>query len=80
MTQPQAGFEIRYAKSGEVNIAYAAIGGGDLDLLFVPGFISHLEIGGELPQVQRLAEFEARAAGVNQASAIGMRPHSRRAM
>jgi pimeloyl-ACP methyl ester carboxylesterase len=54
MTQPPAGFEVRYAKSGDVNIAYAVVGGGDLDLLFVPGFISHLEIGGELPQLQRL--------------------------
>jgi class 3 adenylate cyclase len=61
MTQRPAGFEIRYAKSGEVNIASAAVGGGDLDLLFVPGFVSHLEIGGELPQIQhmgsRLASF-----------------------
>jgi len=54
MTQPQAGFEIRYAKSGEVNIAYAVIGGGDLDLLLAVGFVGHLEIGGELPQVQRM--------------------------
>jgi len=54
MTQPPTGFEVRYAKSGGVNIAYAVFGGGDLDLLFVPGFISHLEISGELPQVQRL--------------------------
>jgi len=63
MTQPPTGFEVRYAKSGDVNIAYATIGGGDLDLLFVPGFISHLEISGELPQVNASGHVSHRSPG-----------------
>jgi uncharacterized HhH-GPD family protein len=33
-----------YAKSGEINIAYQVVGDGPLDLVFVPGFISHLDL------------------------------------
>lgn len=33
----------RYAKSGDVHIAYQVFGEGPLDLVFVPGFISHIE-------------------------------------
>jgi class 3 adenylate cyclase/alpha-beta hydrolase superfamily lysophospholipase len=46
--------EIRYAKSGDVNIAFRVFSENDLDLIMVPGFISHLEIGGEVPQTQHL--------------------------
>ena len=35
--------ETRYAKSGEVHIAYQVIGSGPFDLVFVPGFISHVD-------------------------------------
>ena len=35
--------ETQYAKSGDVHIAYQVIGEGPLDLVFVPGFVSHLE-------------------------------------
>ena len=34
-----------YTKSGGVNIAYQVVGTGPLDLVFVPGWISHLELG-----------------------------------
>ncbi len=47
---------IRYAKNGEVSIAYASFGEGPTDLILVPGFISHLEIMGELPRSQRFLE------------------------
>ena len=33
----------RYAKSGPVHIAYQVFGDGPVDLVFVPGFISHIE-------------------------------------
>lgn len=33
----------KYAKSGEVNIAYQVIGNGALDLVYVPGWISNVE-------------------------------------
>jgi pimeloyl-ACP methyl ester carboxylesterase/DNA-binding CsgD family transcriptional regulator len=36
--------ETRYAKSGEVRIAYQVVGQGPLDLVFVPGCISNLEV------------------------------------
>jgi pimeloyl-ACP methyl ester carboxylesterase len=33
----------RYAKSGNVHIAYQVMGSGPFDLLYVPSFVSHLE-------------------------------------
>jgi hypothetical protein len=45
--------EIRYAKSGEVRIAYQVIGGGDLDLVWVPGFVTNLELAWEDPAEAR---------------------------
>jgi len=41
--------ETRYAKSGDVHIAYQVVGEGPLDLVFVPGFVSHLEGDWENP-------------------------------
>jgi class 3 adenylate cyclase/pimeloyl-ACP methyl ester carboxylesterase len=35
--------ETRYAKSGELRIAYQVHGDGPIDLLFAPGYLSHLE-------------------------------------
>jgi class 3 adenylate cyclase len=35
--------ETRYAKSGDVHIAYQVIGDGPIDLVIVPGWVSHLE-------------------------------------
>ncbi len=55
------GPETRYAKSGDVHIAYQVIGDGPLDLVFVPGFVSHLELAWEEAALvrfyQRLASF-----------------------
>ena len=41
--------ETRYARSGEVNIAYQVIGDGPIDLVYMPGFISHVELSWGLP-------------------------------
>jgi pimeloyl-ACP methyl ester carboxylesterase/DNA-binding CsgD family transcriptional regulator len=53
--------ETRYAKSGEVRIAYQVVGQGPLDLIFVPGCISNLEVHWEEPGfshlLHRLATF-----------------------
>src|SRR3954447_16270692 len=46
----------RYTKSGDVNIAYQVIGEGPLDLVYVPGWVSHLEVRWELPNYARLLE------------------------
>ncbi|MCB1043690.1 MAG: alpha/beta fold hydrolase [Acidobacteria bacterium] len=35
--------EVRYAQSGDVNIAYQVVGDGPIDLVFVMGWVSHLE-------------------------------------
>jgi pimeloyl-ACP methyl ester carboxylesterase len=51
----------RYALSGDAHIAYQVFGEGDLDLVFVPGFVSNIEHYWEMPQVPdllgRLASF-----------------------
>lgn len=52
---------IRYAHNGDVSIAYTRFGDGPLDLIFVPGFVSHLEIAFEASLMrsffERLASF-----------------------
>ena len=51
----------RYAKHGDVNIAYQVVGDGLVDVLLVPGFISHLDLFWTLPEIaamfRRLASF-----------------------
>jgi len=53
--------DVRYAKSGDVHIAYQVIGSGPLDLVFVPGFISHVDLVWDEPHwagfLERLAAF-----------------------
>jgi pimeloyl-ACP methyl ester carboxylesterase/DNA-binding CsgD family transcriptional regulator len=46
--------ETRYARSGSLRIAYQAIGNGPVDLIFVPGFISNLDLNWEDPGYSRL--------------------------
>ena len=53
MTQPP---RTRYALSGDAHIAYQVFGEGDLDLVFVPGFVSNIEHYWEMPQVPDLLE------------------------
>jgi class 3 adenylate cyclase/alpha-beta hydrolase superfamily lysophospholipase len=43
----------RYAKSGDVHIAYQVFGSGAIDLVFVPGYISHLENYWDHPDTAR---------------------------
>jgi len=45
--------ETRYARSGDFHIAYQTLGDGPLDLLFVHGWISHIEHLWEEPRVAR---------------------------
>ncbi len=47
------GPETRYARSGDVNIAYQVVGDGPFDLVYVPGWVSNLEYGWESPLVER---------------------------
>src|SRR6185503_9958577 len=50
-----------YARSGDVNIAYQVVGDGPLDLVFVMGWVSHLEYFWQEPSfarfLRRLASF-----------------------
>jgi pimeloyl-ACP methyl ester carboxylesterase len=51
----------RYARSGDVSIAYQVVGDGPFDLVFVPGFVWHIEEIWEIPPLaaffERLAAF-----------------------
>lgn len=51
----------QYARSGDVNIAYQVIGKGDLDIIFVMGWVSHIEYFWEEPHfaafLKRIASF-----------------------
>jgi class 3 adenylate cyclase len=47
---------IRYAHNGDASIAYTEVGNGSVDLLFMGGFVNHLEIGREPPLAQRFWE------------------------
>jgi pimeloyl-ACP methyl ester carboxylesterase len=53
--------EIRYAKSGNVHIAYQVVGDGPFDLVIVPAFVSNIELDWEIPQkaafYERLTSF-----------------------
>jgi pimeloyl-ACP methyl ester carboxylesterase len=50
-----------YTKSGDLNIAYQVVGEGPLDLVYVPGWISNVELMWEEPELarflRRLASF-----------------------
>lgn len=67
--------ETQYARSGDLNIAYQVVGDGPLDLVFVPGFVSHLEFQWEEPMqarffswlaaFSRLIRFDKRGTGLS---------------
>jgi pimeloyl-ACP methyl ester carboxylesterase/DNA-binding CsgD family transcriptional regulator len=45
--------DTRYAKSGDLNIAFQVVGEGPPDLVAVPGFVSHVEAGWQWPYLSR---------------------------
>lgn len=53
--------ETKYAKSGEVQIAYQVTGEGPIDLVVAPGTVSHLDLDWEWPstaqRIERLSSF-----------------------
>lgn len=65
----------QYAKSGDLHIAYQVTGSGALDLVVVPGFVSHLEYQWEHPwsahfferlgSFSRLIRFDKRGTGLS---------------
>ena len=70
--------ETQYAQSGELSIAYQTVGGGPIDLLFVPGFVSNVELMWERPAfagmlerlsgIGRLTFFDKRGTGCSDRS------------
>jgi class 3 adenylate cyclase len=67
--------DTRYAKSGDVNIAYQVAGEGPYDQVFVPGYVTHLELAWKLPSFGsafdgtiescRLIKFDKRGTGLS---------------
>jgi class 3 adenylate cyclase len=65
----------QYARSGDLHIAYQVTGEGAIDLVFVPGFVSHLEYDWQSPQAgsffrrlasfSRLIRFDKRGTGLS---------------
>ncbi len=42
--------DVRYARTGSVNVAYEVTGNGPVDIVLVSGFVSHLEVDWEDPR------------------------------
>jgi pimeloyl-ACP methyl ester carboxylesterase len=67
--------ETRYALSGDIHIAYQVLGDGPFDLVFVPGYVTHMELQWALPsfdgflnrmgQFSRLIRFDKRGTGMS---------------
>ena len=67
--------ETRYARSGDINIAYEVTGEGPFDLVFVPGYVTHLELHWKMPTFApflrrlssfcRLIRFDKRGTGMS---------------
>jgi len=65
----------QYVRSGDVHIAYQVVGQGPLDIVYVPGWLSHVELSWELPDLplgfERLAScarlilFDKRGTGMS---------------
>ena len=48
--------ETKYVKSGDAYIAYQVTGDGPFDLVYVPGWVSHVELAWEEPTLARFLE------------------------
>jgi len=67
--------ETRYARNGDINIAYQAMGEGPVDIIAVPGLCSHIEFAHECPgftaflrrfaKFARIVSFDKRGQGLS---------------
>src|ERR687888_1911746 len=65
----------RYPRSGDVHIAYQVTGDGPFDLVFVPGYVTHIELAWKLSRFgpvlaewssfSRLIRFDKRGTGMS---------------
>jgi len=71
--------ETRYARSGDLRIAYQVVGSGSVDLVFIPGFVSNIDMVWEIPELagfrlrlarfSRLILFDKRGTGLSDRTA-----------
>jgi pimeloyl-ACP methyl ester carboxylesterase len=76
--------ETRYARCGELHIAYQALGNGPPDLVFIPGWAGNLELQWEEPRIarflqdlassSRLLMFDKRGVGLSDPVSLGELP------
>ena len=76
--------ETKYAKSGDVHIAYQMVGDGPLDIVIVPMWVSHLEHAweepsfarfyGRLASFSRLIIFDKRGTGLSDRVSVNELP------
>jgi pimeloyl-ACP methyl ester carboxylesterase len=67
--------ETHYTHNGDVSIAYQVVGDGPFDVVYVPGFVSHLELNWTWPSIGatltslatfcRLIVFDKRGTGMS---------------
>jgi pimeloyl-ACP methyl ester carboxylesterase len=55
--------QTRYAKSGDVSIAYQVVGDGPLDLVFVHGWVQSFDAGWEIEPIRRFYARSPRSHG-----------------
>jgi pimeloyl-ACP methyl ester carboxylesterase len=70
--------DTQFARNGDLSIAYQVAGDGPIDLVFVPGFMSHVEMNWDylfysaaldrLAQFSRLVVFDKRGSGLSDRS------------
>ncbi len=66
---------VRYARDGDVDLAWTVTGAGPADIVYVPGFVSHLDLARELPamgavlgrldRIGRVLAFDKRGTGLS---------------
>ena len=71
--------QTKYAKSGDLSIAYQVSGDGPIDLVFIPGMVSHVEMAWEVPTIAhhlrrlgafaRVVHFDKRGTGLSDRTA-----------
>lgn len=76
--------QTRYARSGDISIAYQVVGGGPLDLVLSHGWVSHLDLQWEEPHLAaflsrlasfaRLITFDKRGTGLSDRVALNELP------
>jgi len=79
--------DTQYAESGGLSIAYRTVGDGPLDILFVPGFISNVDLMADIPWIRhnldrlaalgRVVYFDKRGVGLSDRSLGSGTPEDR---